>query len=242
MKDFNEWTQASYSADAGMKVPEGIMSFASDGRGKPTTEQRCLYLGAIAFTYAVWESYIEDVAVELVTYAAREISEKDVPTDVQELIAKGASPWQLAVHPGWRGLWVDRIRQMTHGEGKPGSWGLNTASFQQCEEIFAAIGLKPLPQKIKAPDFGAKGNPWVPYKISVNRDGMIDVPHALQLLISIRGEAVHTAKTTDDLYKQQVRWWDAFVRTLYIETDKAARRQLAEKILQRDYTGKDILT
>lgn len=52
----------------------------------------------------------------------------------------------------------------------------------------------------------------------------------LERLIGLRGEAVHTAQTTDQLYKQEMYWWTDFVTDLYIETDRLARRECAKQL------------
>lgn len=128
------------------------MSFASDGRGQPSNEQRALYLGAIAFTYAVWESYVEEVAVELMEVAVEELQDHPdrVPEGARMLIEDGATPWELAVSPGWKGLWVSRVNVMTHGDGVS-AWGLNTADMNNVNKIFAALGITPVPKRVAAP-------------------------------------------------------------------------------------------
>src|SRR5690625_4451637 len=77
------------------------MSFASDGRGRPTKEQEHLYLSAVTFAYAVWESYAEDVAIELVKILAPSLPSDSIPPQVTQALAD-KDAWQLAVHPGWR--------------------------------------------------------------------------------------------------------------------------------------------
>lgn len=52
----NYWTGAALSAETALEVPDSPMSFASDGRGAPGKAQKSLYLSAVNFTYAVWES------------------------------------------------------------------------------------------------------------------------------------------------------------------------------------------
>ena len=62
-----------------MRVVDGLMSFASDGRGQPTNEQRSLYLAAITFSYAVWENYVESLALELVGGLSTSLPSEKIP-------------------------------------------------------------------------------------------------------------------------------------------------------------------
>lgn len=225
-------TNASVKAEEGMKVPDGLMSFASDGRGQPSNEQRALYLGAVAFTYAVWESYVEEVAVELVELAVNELQDhpERVPEGARRVIETGATPWELAVSPGWRGLWVQRVNAMTGGDEEARTWGLNTANLSNVSNIFASLGLNPVPQRIAAP---RKVRALMPHPSSISigpKDGKVDVKNALHMLVEVRGQAVHTGRTKDKLYKNEILWWGAFVRGLIAESDRSAREQMKKII------------
>ena len=203
------------------------MSFASDGRGQPSNEQRALYLGAIAFTYAVWESYVEEVAVELMEVAVEELQDHPdrVPEGARMWIEDGATPWELAVSPGWKGLWVSRVNVMTHGDGVS-AWGLNTADMNNVNKIFAALGITPVPKRVAAPR-RVRALMAHPSNISIrSNDDTLDVTHALNVLVATRGQAVHTGATKDKLFKKEVIWWGAFVRSLIAETDQNARDQM----------------
>src|SRR5690625_945937 len=104
------------------------MSFASDGRGRPTKEQEHLYLSAVTFAYAVWESYAEDVAIELVKILAPSLPSDSIPPQVTQALAD-KDAWQLAVHPGWRDLWIKEVENAAKG-GEGAGYGINTASFK----------------------------------------------------------------------------------------------------------------
>lgn len=231
--DFKEWSAASKNADKSMSVPAGLMSFANDRRGKPTNEQRTLYLGAIVFIYAVWENYVEEVALELARAASSLISPEAVPSGVQQLITKGATPWELSVSPGWRQLWVSRVEAMTVGDGS--SWGLNTASSKNVKAVFKALAINPLPDRLAAPGKTDRSGRAVrlPQRVSIReKDNTVDVRNCIDQLIMLRGEAVHTGTVKATLLKAEIFWWEEFVRSLYEETDRSARRAIANDVLQ----------
>lgn len=221
------WTHAALNADEGMKVPDGLMSFAKDTRGKPPVQQRTLYLAAVSFGYAVWENYVEDLAIELTALLAENLPPERIPTKARELITKDSTPWELSVHPGWKGLWVSRIEQLAKGDEGSGRWGLNTASFENVALLFEQIGLDVLPRRLTEPKPDTAGQRIVPTRINIT-SGELDVRNALRQLINVRGEAVHTARTTDPLLKREVQWWSQFVHDLYEAADKKARDACAD--------------
>lgn len=222
-------TDARTAADAGMGVVDGLMEFASDDRGNRHAKQVPLYLAAVTFSYAVWENYVEDLADELVDSLARFLEPGDIPDAARELIEEGASNWELSVSPGWRGLWVERVGALTKGNERAGTWGLNSASKPNSDRLFALLGLDPIPVRIAAPEpTGGTTTKRIPEHVAIAEDGSVDVKHVLSKLVSIRGEAVHTASTADPLFKNQVHWWSNFVRALYAETDRLALAQCAD--------------
>jgi hypothetical protein len=226
--DWTGWTTAALGADVGMQVPKGLMSFANDGRGAPTKEQRSLYLAAVAFTYAVWENYIEDLAIELVGVLSKRLPAERVPGDVKDLISKNASPWELSVHPGWQGLWRSRVSESAKGTASAGQWGINTADATNVSRLFKSVGVDALPKTLAAPIDDNNKVMLTPPNIHLSSHGSLDVTNALSQLIGVRGEAVHTAKTSDKLLKREVLWWSAFVHDLYEKMDEQARRGCAE--------------
>lgn len=58
-------TSAYLNALKGMEVPRGMMTFSKDVQGKPSKDETTLFLGAVSFAYAVWENYVEELAIEL---------------------------------------------------------------------------------------------------------------------------------------------------------------------------------
>ncbi|MCZ7527068.1 MAG: hypothetical protein M5U14_12210 [Acidimicrobiia bacterium] len=146
----------------------------------------------------MWENYVEEAAIELVTALARDLEPEQLTRPrVREFIEEGASVWDLSVHPGWRQLWVKRVTALAKG-GDGGNWGLNTANARNTRKLFAAVGIDPLPAE-----------------------------HAERLdqLVALRGEIVHTATTTSGIYKREVGDWQEFVRELYESVDAKARQQ-----------------
>ena len=82
-----------------------------------------------------------------------------------------------------------------------------------------------LPRRLAEPKPGTAGQRIVPKRIGLI-GGELDVRNALRQLIVVRGEAVHTAKTTDPLLKREVQW--SSIRSTYEAADNQARVACAE--------------
>jgi hypothetical protein len=222
-------TSAYVNALKGMEVPRGMMTFSKGGKGKPSKDETTLFLGAVSFAYAVWENYVEELAIELTRSLAAEIAPEQIPTASRAVIEKDASSWELSVHPGWRGLWINRVTAITKGgEDGRGGWGLNSATFDNTKEVFETSGFGgalPTRLTVKARDATAPQNVR-------DTKGEVDVKNALTQLIEVRGGAVHTATAPDHLRKGHVRWWLAFVEALFEETDRQALQEV-DRLLDR---------
>ncbi len=205
--DWSQWTEASIGADKGLEIIDGLMEFASNSRGQPSLKERSLYTSAIVFAYAVWENYVEEAAIELVTALAEDL-EPDQMTrpHVRNLIEKDATAWELSVHPGWTDLWVRRVTGHARGN-EGGGWGLNTANYANSRALFADVGINPIPK---------------------------DAKDELQNLIELRGEIVHTASTSTKVLKKEVGKWKVFVHDLYEAVDVEARRQCKNWLTSSD--------
>lgn len=216
-------TSAYLNALEGMGVPRGMMTFSKGGKGKPSKDETTLFLGAVSFAYAVWENYVEELAIELTRSLAAEIAPEQIPAASRAVIEKGASSWELSVHPGWRGLWINRVITITKGgEGGRGGWGLNSATFENTKDVFETSGFgDALPTRLTVKASGATA----PQNVR-STNGKVDVRHALAQLIEVRGGAVHTATAPDHLQKAHVRWWLAFVEALFEETDRRALQEV----------------
>ena len=224
------WTSAYVDALKGMEVPRGMMTFSKERQGKPSKDETTLFLGAVSFAYAVWENYVEEVAIELTGKLADGIAPERIPTASRAAIERDATSWELSVHPGWRGLWVNRVIAMTKGnEDGRGGWGLNSATFKNAEGIFETAGFgDALPKRLTV-----KSSSTTPPKNVRAKQGEVDVNNALEQLIAVRGEAVHTATAPDHLRKGHVRWWLAFVEALFKETDRQAQKEV-DRLLGRE--------
>lgn len=232
--DPNAWTASALRAEDALNVPIGLMdAFASDRRGRPRKEQRSLYLAAVTFTYAVWESYIEDVAIEITEVLAPAISSRKVPPPVRDALSdRGA--WQLAVDPGWRDLWVAEVS--ARAKGGPGvGHGINTASFGNVKGLLAVAGIADaLPGRLSVgPETRLGSFKSTPPKVTVQQSDLtVDVKRCLGRLITLRGEAVHTAGTEDTLLKEEVLWWTAFIRDLHERVDTLATKKAHEQLTE----------
>jgi hypothetical protein len=48
----------------GLKAVDNVLSFAKTGAGKPSAKERSLFVASVALSYAVWENFVEDLAIE----------------------------------------------------------------------------------------------------------------------------------------------------------------------------------
>ncbi|MFO1312728.1 MAG: HEPN domain-containing protein [Burkholderiales bacterium] len=207
------WTQkdtdARVSVGPALRVVDDLLSFMSAGQGKPSKKERAIFAAAVVFTYGVWESYIEELAVEVATRLSAEIKPSRVPENVQTFLQE-ATAWELGVHPGWQSLWVKRVKATAKGEGE--SYGLNTARVKQVSALLKTAGLgdvfKNLPANI-VPSHLA-GQPRT-------------VASAVDELVKLRGEIVHSGSVPNSLKKHDAREWRQFVEALSTEIDKACR-------------------
>jgi len=224
----NEWTGAALSAETALQVPLGLMGFASEGRGRPTKQQESLYLSAVTFAYAVWESYAEDVATELAKALAPSLSPGSIPPAVKDALSD-KDAWQLAVHPGWRDLWVEAVETAAKG-GQGGGYGINTASYKNVRGLFELAGIgDALPSHLSVAANTKLGKlKGRPANVGVTQNKTVNVGRCLDLLVSLRGQAVHTARTEEKLLKNEVLWWTAFIRDLHEEVDRKARSIVAQ--------------
>jgi hypothetical protein len=62
----------------GLKAVDNVLSFAKTRPGKPSAKERSLFVAPVALSYAVWESFAEDV-------------DTTVRTQVEGLV--GDPPW-----------------------------------------------------------------------------------------------------------------------------------------------------
>ena len=145
-------TDARTSVDSTLRVVDDLLSYMSAGKGKPAQQERAIFAAAVVFSHGVWESYVEELAIEIATNVSDSIKPEKVPENVRKLL-EAASPWELNVHPGWQALWIQRVTATAKGEGE--SYGLNTAKVKQVSTLLKTAGVdeffNKLPKKIIPP-------------------------------------------------------------------------------------------
>lgn len=196
------WSKASYRAADGLKIVDNVLSYAKTGAGQPGRKEQSLFLASTAMAYAVWENYVEQVAIELVEFLAERTPPELVPDKPrQELSKKDA--WELAVHPGWRAMWVEMVRTRAVGsEYGATDYGLNTATASQVVKLFDYVG------------------------VAAFKDVDPGVTTRLDQLVRERGTIVHTAQAPSATFrKADARGWRDFVNELYQGFDISLRDQ-----------------
>ncbi len=196
------WSAASIQADKGIEIVDHVLSFAKAGVGNPGHAERALFLSATAMAYAVWENYVEQVAIEAAAFLAAVVEPDKVPTGVQTELAK-RNAWQLTVHPGWRAIWVEMVTLRAVGSDDPSHYGMNTAGLKQVTGLFELVGTEAF-KDVAAAD-------------------------RLEQLVRDRGTIVHTAQAPDAAFKKaDATGWRDYVHDLYEAFDQSVRHQLSE--------------
>lgn len=214
------WTKVESKAlvDArdSLKVVDGLLSFMSGGVGKPSNNERSLFAATVVFAYGVWESFVEQLAVELADRLSLEIEPARVPASVHANLEKVAnSAWILTVSPGWRALWVTEVKKAALGDEK--SYGMNTASETKVTELLKLIGIDEPFARLPASIIPAHLAPAV-----------TNPRKALERLVGLRGEIVHTAQIPKDLRKPHARQWRDFVEQLITHVDQTCRTKAGQ--------------
>lgn len=217
MATANAWTSqptdARQSIDTTLMVVDDLLSYMSTGQGKPSKQERAIFAAAVVFSYGVWESYVEELAIEVATRVSQAIEPSKVPQSVQKLL-ETASAWELSIHPGWQALWVLRVKAASKGEGE--NYGLNTAKVKQVSALLKTAGL------------GDVFSTLPPGIIPQHLAGQVDtVAGAVDELVKLRGEIVHSGSVPASLKKPHARQWRPFVEALTTEVDLACRTQCA---------------
>ena len=213
-------TQAHMSVKTSLKAVDGVMSYMKDTKGKPPAKERSLYAAAIVFTYGIWENYVEQLAIELAEGLSGTISSDRVPDRVRTLLEKSTA-WEITVSPGWRRLWLQKVNLSAIGdEGE--KYGLNTAKTGQVSNLLALAGISQpfegIDPSIVPKHLGAK--------ISKSTE-------AIDRLVQLRGEIVHTGTVPDTLRKKHVREWRQFVEQLVSALDARCREECRELLPRR---------
>ena len=211
------WTSVQTAAGANVKstlsVVDDLLAYMGTGKGKPSKQERAIFASAVVFTYGVWESYVEDLAIELASNLSATISPEKVPQQVREML-ESSSAWELGVHPGWRRLWVHKVSVLAKGEGE--SYGLNTANAKQVGRLFKAVGVGTVIDEISTV--------VVPAHMSSKSK---TAEAAVDELVRLRGEIVHTGAVPTTLKKHHSREWRQFVEDLVADVDRTCRSSCA---------------
>ena len=205
-------TRAHGDLKTALKVVDDILSFVKEGKGKPSKKERALFAAAIAFAYGVWESYVEQLAMELVREVAPKLDPANVPDRIKKSLEK-CSPWELTVSPGWRELWIRKVQEKAVGDDGD-KYGLNTAKAGQVQDLLEMAGARSALEAIPADK--------VPPQL---RENGATVADAVNRLVELRGEIVHTGSVPENLAKGHVREWRDFVESVASELDSECRKQ-----------------
>lgn len=197
---------------SGLSVIDKVTGYVKPGVGKPSAKERALFAAAIVFAYGVWENYVEQLAIDLCIRLADEIKSERVPDEVRKQLEK-KSAWELAISPGWRKLWCDFVNEKAVG-GDSDKFGMNTARAGSVKYLLSLAG-------VKDPFDGIDDN-ISPIHLDTKKRTVIS---ALDELVTLRGEIVHTGKVPDTLSKSHVANWRNFVENLIAGVDKACRAQ-----------------
>ncbi|MDD3763536.1 MAG: HEPN domain-containing protein [Nevskiales bacterium] len=210
----SHWTSAQTSAlanvEASLRTVESILSFVKDGQGKPSKGERALFAAAVVFLYGLWENYVEQLAIELVTKVSGQLSPDKVPEIIRKQLEKKGT-WELAVHPGWKSLWVENVKRMAIGDDGE-SFGMNTARAGQVKNLLINAGA--------TDPFENISNDIIPAHLAVS-----NITEAVNKLVELRGEIVHTGTVPSTLRKHHVKDWKVFVKDLVECLDANCRAQ-----------------
>ncbi|MEW5984109.1 MAG: hypothetical protein AB1806_17285 [Acidobacteriota bacterium] len=189
---------------------DNLLSYVKDTQGKPSVKERALFAAAVVFGYGIWENYVEQLAIEIVGRVSADIAPARVPDLVKKHLEKRTA-WELSVSPGWRLLWVATVRRQAVGEDE--TFGMNTAKAGQVMNLLAMAGA--------TDPFAGILDGIVPEHLGAGHT-FVD---AVNRLVELRGEIVHTGKVPSSLRKKHVLAWRSFVEKAIDGVDEACRAQ-----------------
>lgn len=205
-------TSAYRNVTKALGLVDDILSYVKDSAGKPSTKERALFAAAVAFTYGIWEHFVEQLAIELAHNVGSEVAAERVPEQMRRLFEK-KSAWDLAVTPGWRALWIEHVKVQAIGDDDE-RYGMNTAKSGQVRQLLSLAGVT---------------DPYCEVAAEHVPEHLPEVEHtvvnAIDRLVELRGEIVHTGKVPDTLRKNHVLAWQRFVAAVADGIDKASRAQ-----------------
>ena len=208
----DEKTASHHNVGGALTVVDNLLSYVKDGQGKPSVKERALFAAAVVFTYGIWENFVEQLAIELVEKISVEIGAEKVPEQIRRSLEKRTA-WELTVTPGWRALWIDQVRLQAIGDDQE-KFGMNTAKAGQVKQLLSQAGVgdpyKNIPLNV------------IPEYLPPSKQNVVD---AVNSLVELRGEIVHTGKVPNTLRKGQVLAWRRFVESAADKIDESCRVQ-----------------
>lgn len=204
-------TKALSSAETSLKTVDDLLSLVKGGKGKPSDKERAVFAAAVVFLYGIWENFVEQLAIELVNQISPSVEPKSVPEQVRRSLEKKTA-WELSVHPGWRALWAESVRLQAVGDDGE-RFGMNTAKAGQVKNLLVTAG---------AVDCFATAPVSI---IPDHLKGVSTVEYAINSLVELRGEIVHTGKVPSALRKAHVLNWKIFVESICERVDECSRDQ-----------------
>lgn len=205
-------TVSHNSIAASLSVVDNLLSFAKDGKGKPSVKERALFAAAVVFTYGIWENFVEQLAIELTVNVAKDVAPEMVPDQIRKHLEK-RSAWELTVTPGWRSIWAEHVRLQAVGDDED-KFGMNTAKAGQVKNLLSLAGVKDPYQGIAVAD--------LPDHLPPAKKTAVE---AINTLVELRGEIVHTGKVPGTLRKGHVLAWRRFVESATDKIDISCRTQ-----------------
>lgn len=217
----NDWTdnqtEAHTSLSEALGVVDDVISYMSDAQGKPADRERALFAGAVVFIYGVWESFVEQLAIELAERMSAIVDPKQVPETIKKGLEK-RNAWELSVSPGWRALWAEFVKTKAIGDDSDpaNKHGMNTLREPQVKYLLSLVG-------VERPFASFPAASFPPYLTAKNPK--LNVGDALNELVTLRGAIVHTGKVPTTLRKGHVRAWRKFVEDAARIVDHACRSE-----------------
>ncbi len=191
-------SQALKDLRKGLVAVDDVLGFVKQTAGKPSKPEKSLFVASVGLSYAMWENYVEDVAIEVTTFLSEELPPALVPDEVRDALTKAhPNPWDIAIHPGWRALWRADVEKLAKGESNAGEFGINTANERNVKRLFERVGVEPF--------------------ANTSTEDL----EKLEKLVKERGEIVHTGKAPPSFYKENATGWREFVAELAKGVDAA---------------------
>ncbi len=211
-KNWTNPTDALAHVAAGLKLVGSMMKLPKAGAGKPSAGERALFAASVVFLYGVWENYVEQLAIETAKSLSAAVSADKVPEAIKKELKKKTA-WELSVSPGWRDAWVEIVSAKAVGDESEEKYGINTARHGTVVFILQLAGVQDPFMQVSAPT-----PPHLAPQVSSVKD-------AIESLVKLRGEIVHTGQVPPALVKYHVTEWASFIEQLTKEIDASCRKQ-----------------